>query len=92
MIPRGAALVARFIRTHPMPMAVSVIGAVMFAAAAVGATVAVGHVTDTVITPAFSGGVARSTVWAGVVLIFVVAIAANLTKVAVHGWRLARGR
>lgn len=78
---RGAALVARFIRTHPMPMAVSVIGAVMFAAAAVGATVAVGHVTDTVITPAFSGGVARSTVWAGVVLIFVVGVVRGLSVV-----------
>lgn len=78
---RGAALVARFIRTHPMPMAVSVVGAVLFAAAAVGATVAVGHVTDTVITPAFSGGVARSTVWAGVVLIFVVGVVRGLSVV-----------
>ncbi|MEI2651499.1 MAG: ABC transporter ATP-binding protein [Microthrixaceae bacterium] len=78
---RGAALVARFIRTHPMPMAVSVIGAVMFAAAAVGATVAVGHVTDTVITPAFSGGVKSSTVWAGVVLIFVVGVVRGLSVV-----------
>ena len=78
---RGAALVARFIRTHPTPMAVSVIGAVMFAAAAVGATVAVGRVTDSVIIPAFSGGVKSSTLWAGVALIFVVGVVRGLSVV-----------
>ena len=62
-------------------MAVSVIGAVMFAAAAVGATVAVGRVTDSVIIPAFSGGVKSSTLWAGVALIFVVGVVRGLSVV-----------
>lgn len=78
---RGAMLIARFVRTHPMPMAVSVVGAVLFAAAAVGATIAVGRVTDTVITPAFAGGVERSTVWGGVALIFVVGLVRGLSVV-----------
>jgi len=78
---RGATLIARFVRTHPVPMIVSVVGAVLFAAAAVGATVAVGHVTDSVITPAFNGGVERSTVWAGVGLVAVVGTARGLSVV-----------
>ncbi|MFN8050429.1 MAG: ABC transporter ATP-binding protein [Acidimicrobiales bacterium] len=78
---RGARLVVRFVRTHPMPMAVSVVGAVCFAAAAVGATIAVGHVTDTVIGPAFRGGVAPSTLRAGIALIVVVGVARGLSVV-----------
>lgn len=66
---RGARLVWRFMRTHPMPFAVSVLGAVMFSAAAVAVPLAVGRVTDRVITPAFSGGVRGSAVWAGVAVI-----------------------
>ena len=51
-----------------MPMVVSVLGAVVFAAAAVGSTVVMGHVTDTVITPALSGSPRRHGVSSGVVL------------------------
>lgn len=63
---RGARLVWRFMRTHPMPFAVSVIGAVTFSAAAVAVPLAIGRVTDRVITPAFRDGVTAATVWAGI--------------------------
>jgi ABC-type multidrug transport system fused ATPase/permease subunit len=53
-------------RTHPGPFAVSLVGAVTFSAAAVGVPLAVGRVTDDVITPAFDGGVSRSAVLGGV--------------------------
>jgi ABC-type multidrug transport system fused ATPase/permease subunit len=53
-------------RTHPGPFAVSLVGAVTFSAAAVGVPLAVGRVTDDVITPAFRGGVSRSAVLGGV--------------------------
>ena len=55
---RGASLIARFMRTHPMPTVVSVVGAVSFAGAAVGATVVAGRVTDQLIGPAFDTSVA----------------------------------
>ncbi|MEZ5321713.1 MAG: ABC transporter transmembrane domain-containing protein [Microthrixaceae bacterium] len=44
-----------------MPMAVSVLGAVAFAAAAVGATAVLGRATDEVVGPAFGRGVSTTT-------------------------------
>ena len=81
---RGAALIARFVRAHPMPMIVSVLGAVLFAASAVGSTVAIGSVTDTVITPAFrqgAGTLTSGTVWAGVGLIVMVGFVRGMSIV-----------
>ena len=78
---RGADLIARFARTHPMPLIVSVIGAVAFSASAVGATIVVGKVTDRVIGPAFAGGVPRSTVWWGIAAIVAVGVARGLSVV-----------
>ncbi len=72
---RGRRLIWRFMRTHPMPTIVSVIGAVVYAAAAVGSTVAVGRVTDRLIGPAFSrDGVSRSAILSGVAIIVVVGL------------------
>ena len=56
----------RFMRTHPVPFAVSVVGAVAFSAAAVGVPVVVGRVTDRVVAPAFREGVDAAAVWGGV--------------------------
>lgn len=65
----GARLIWRIMRTHPGPFAVAVTGAVMFAAAAVGATIAVGRVTDSLIDPAFAGHVRGSSVVVGVAIV-----------------------
>ncbi len=66
---RGIALVARFMRTHPGPFVAAVTGAVLFSTAAVGVTLAVGRVTDDVITPAFKHGVTGGTVLGGVAVV-----------------------
>jgi ABC-type multidrug transport system fused ATPase/permease subunit len=66
---RGARLVWRFMRTHPGPFAVSVVGAVLFSAAAVAVPFVIGRVTDEVITPAFDEGVAGRTVLIGVAVV-----------------------
>lgn len=78
---RGGRLIVRFIRTHPTPLVISVVGAVMFAAAAVGATVVVGRVTDDVIAPAFRGGVDARTVWTGITAILLVGVVRGLSVV-----------
>jgi len=52
-----------------MPFAVSVLGAVCFSAAAVAVPLAVGRVTDSLITPAFRAGVAGAAVWSGVAVV-----------------------
>lgn len=71
---RGARLVRRFMRTHPWPFAVSVGGAVVYSAAAVGATIAVGRVTDSLITPAFTTGVSSSAVLGGVGVVIILGL------------------
>lgn len=78
---RGTQLVVRFMRTHPIPTVVSVVGAVAFAAAAVGATIVTGWVTDTVIKPAFSDGVSARTIWGGVVALVAVGFARGASVV-----------
>jgi ABC-type multidrug transport system fused ATPase/permease subunit len=68
---RGARLLRRYVRANPVPFAVSVTGAAIYAAAAVGTTVALGRITNDVIVPSFEGArVSRSTVLgaAGVLL------------------------
>ena len=54
---RGARLVGRIFRTHPGPFLLSILGAVMFSAAAVAVPLVVGHITDHLLVPAFDGGV-----------------------------------
>ncbi len=66
---RAAQLVWRFMRTHPWPFAISVVGATTFAAAAVGVPLVVGRVTDRLIAPAFTEGVDGGAVLGGVLLV-----------------------
>ena len=54
----GLRLIARFVRRHPVPFAVSLIGGVSWSAMVVGATYVLGRITDEVIEPAFDEGVA----------------------------------
>jgi ABC-type multidrug transport system fused ATPase/permease subunit len=62
-ISLGAKLVVRFVRMHPGPFVLSLIGGVGWAAMIVAASIVLGRVTDEVIEPAFSTGVESSTVW-----------------------------
>lgn len=59
----GARLIARFARTHPKPMTLSVVAAFVYSAAVVLGTVVLGEVTDRAIAPAFDEGVSASTLW-----------------------------
>jgi ATP-binding cassette subfamily B protein len=70
---RGVATLRRFIVAHPGPFATSVLGSSVFALTSVLGTVVLGRVTDNVIIPAFDGGVASGTIWAGAIAIVVVA-------------------
>ncbi len=70
---RGVATLRRFIVAHPRPFAASVTGSSVFALTSVLGTIVLGRVTDHIIIPAFNGGVASSTIWAGAIAIVVVA-------------------
>lgn len=60
---RGAKVLARYIRMHPVPFFTAVIGAALFSGALVGGTAVLGWVTDEVIVPAVRDGeIAASTV------------------------------
>jgi len=61
-----------YVRSEPRRFTLAVIGASLYAAAAVGATIVLGRVTQYVILPAFSGGVDQSTVIWGSVALFLV--------------------
>jgi ATP-binding cassette, subfamily B, bacterial len=63
---RGMRLVWSYVRTHPRPFLISLLGAFLFAVASVLATVALGRATDRIIRPAFGGGVSAGAIWLGV--------------------------
>ena len=82
---QGVALIARFVRMHPVPFALSLLGGVAWALLVVGATYVLGRITDDVIEPAFSGGVAASTVWWAVGALIIVAVLRGMS-VVVRRW------
>lgn len=53
---RGARLLARYIRNNKLVFTVSCVGAAVYAAAAVGATIILGRITNSVIVPTFETG------------------------------------
>jgi ABC-type multidrug transport system fused ATPase/permease subunit len=59
---RGGRLVWRFVQTHPGPFVMSIVGAVLFSAAAVAVPLVVGRITDDLLGPAFDGGVSADAV------------------------------
>ncbi len=72
---RGVRLLARSVRTHPKPFAVSIVGSVLFASMAVGGTWVLAWVTDRVIVPGFQeGGVSGATIAVGAAAILGVAV------------------
>jgi len=73
----GFALIARFVRMHPAPFVLSLVGGVSWALLIVAATYVLGRITDDVIEPAFAdggAGVGGSTVWWAVGALFLVAL------------------
>jgi len=82
----GFRLIVRFVKMHPLPFAVSLVGGVAWALLVVGATYVLGRVTDDVIEPGFSpGGVPASTVWWAVGALVAVAVARGVS-VVVRRW------
>jgi ATP-binding cassette, subfamily B, bacterial len=63
---RGLRLIVSYVRMHPRPFAVSVVGAVLFAVGSIALTTALGRATDEVLRPAFSGGVPWRRIWLAV--------------------------
>jgi ATP-binding cassette subfamily B protein len=74
VLVRGLRIIRSYIATHPLPFAVAVTGAALYAAATVASTVVLGRVTDRILSPAFRGGVSWGTILGGVVAIMAVAI------------------
>lgn len=67
---RGMRLVWRFVRAQPVTYAVSLVGATLYAGAAVATTVVLGRVTNDVVIPAFSTGTSAEQVRAGALALF----------------------
>jgi len=63
-----------YVRTHPVPFAVAVSGAAVYAGATVASTVVLGKVTDGVITPAFRGRVSTGTILWGAAAVIAVGL------------------
>src|SRR5256712_2204679 len=64
-------LIGSYVRAHPRPFLISVGGAFLYAAGSIGLTIVLGRVTDQVLRPAFSGGVAAKKIWLAVGAILV---------------------
>lgn len=71
---RGMGVVLRHARRQRRTFAVSLIGATVYAMAAVGTTVVLGRVTNQVIVPAFGEGVGRSAVIGAAVALLLIAL------------------
>src|SRR5680860_646741 len=75
---RGIRIIVSYVRMHPLPFAISLVGGVLSSAATVASTIILGRVTDEIIYPAFESGVDTRTLWGGVVaLVCVVAVRAG---------------
>jgi ABC-type multidrug transport system fused ATPase/permease subunit len=69
--------VASYVRTHPLPFAVAVSSAAIYAAATVASAFVLGRVTDLVLAPAFSGhGTTRAAVLGALAVITVALVRA----------------
>lgn len=73
LVRRGARLLTRYVRAHPIPFIVSILGAAIYAGAAVGTTIILGRITNQVIVPTFESGRPTATaVWySGLALLLV---------------------
>ena len=78
LFKRGVRLIASYVKLHPKPFLISVAGAFLFAVGSIALTIVLGQITDKVIAPAFSGGVAASAIWAGVIALLLAGAARSL--------------
>ena len=53
---RGARLLTRYVKAHPIPFIISIFGAAIYAGAAVGTTIILGRITNKLIVPTFESG------------------------------------
>lgn len=80
-ISLGAKLIVRFVRMHPGPFALSIIGGVGWAVMIVAASIVLGRVTDEVIRPAFDTGIDAGTVWWAVLALVAVGALRGLSVI-----------
>lgn len=73
IVRRGTRLLVRYVRAQPLPFLVSIVGAAIYAGAAVGTTIVLGRITNSVIVPTFETGRVSShaVVMSGVALLCV---------------------
>ncbi len=74
LVRDGSALLARFVRRHPISFSIGVFGASNFAAAIVASAVVVGRLTDTLIVPSLRGGEPATSVAAAVAALVAIAV------------------
>ncbi len=74
LIRDGSALLARFVRRHPISFSIGVFGAANFAAAIVASAVVVGRLTDSLIVPVLSGEKPETSVTAAVTALVLIAV------------------
>jgi ATP-binding cassette, subfamily B, bacterial len=70
---RGMSVVLRHARRQKTSFAISLVGATIYAAAAVGTTVVLGRITNEVIVPAFGTGITRSAAVGAAVALMLIA-------------------
>lgn len=79
---RGARLLGRYVRAQPRVFAVSIVGAGIYAGAAVGTTMVLGSITNSVIVPSFqSGRVEGSAVLGAALALLAIGVLRGLTIV-----------
>jgi ABC-type multidrug transport system fused ATPase/permease subunit len=72
VVMRGLRIIGSYIATHPLPFAIAVTGATIYAGMTVGSTIVLGRITDRVLVPAFQGDISGGTVvWAVVAIMAV---------------------
>ncbi len=81
----GLSLIIRFVRMHPGPFALSLVGGMAWALLVVAATYVLGRITDDVIEPAFSEGIDAGAVWWAVAALILVAVLRG-ASVVVRRW------
>jgi ATP-binding cassette, subfamily B, bacterial len=71
---RGMRIIGSYIRIHPGPFLLSVLGAALYAGASIAGTAVLGAVTDRILIPAYHDGVSAKTAWIGAAAIMGVAL------------------
>jgi len=86
---RGARLIMRSLRAHPLMHSLAMTGALVFVAASIGGAIVLGRVTDDLVVPAFEdGSISRDEVWAMMGLVIGVSFLRGL-GVMIRRWFLA---